>query len=196
PATLITTVNPPAPLLVAAGARLISESFSPPNGGIDAGETVTLNLMLQNVGSLDTANLVATLLNTGGVINASGPQTYGALLAGGSPVGGVFTFTATGTNGGSIMATLQLQDGTNNLGKLAFTYGLGGTITLANQSVINIPDSGPAALYPSPIFVSGIVGLVGKVTVTLNSISHTFPDDLDVLLVAPNGHSALLMSDA
>ena len=34
-----------------------------------------------------------------------------------------------------------------------------------------------------------------KVTVKLNSLSHTFPNDIDVLLVGPGGQTAVIMSD-
>ncbi|MFN2468419.1 MAG: hypothetical protein ABR521_09880 [Gaiellaceae bacterium] len=36
----------------------------------------------------------------------------------------------------------------------------------------------------------------GGVSVTLNSVTHDFPDDIDVLLVGPTGASVVLMSDA
>ena len=37
---------------------------------------------------------------------------------------------------------------------------------------------------------------VVQVRAVLTNLSHSFPDDLDILLVAPNGRSTLLMSDA
>lgn len=55
---------------------------------------------------------------------------------------------------------------------------------------------GPAGLYPSPITVSGLEGSITKVTVTLNSVTSSFPDNVDILLVGPDGKQALLMSDA
>ncbi|MEO6391046.1 MAG: VCBS repeat-containing protein [Pyrinomonadaceae bacterium] len=54
---------------------------------------------------------------------------------------------------------------------------------------------GKANPYPSNIVVAGLTGTVSKVTVTLNQINHTFPDDLDVLLVGPVGQMAMIMSD-
>ena len=37
--------------------------------------------------------------------------------------------------------------------------------------------------------------LITKVTVKLNNLSHTFPADIDVLLVGPGGQNAIIMSD-
>ncbi|PSF35665.1 hypothetical protein C7H19_15600 [Aphanothece hegewaldii CCALA 016] len=66
----------------------------------------------------------------------------------------------------------------------------------SNFSSITINDVGAASLYPSSINVSGLTGLITKVTVTLRNMSHSFPDDVDILLVGPNGQKTLLMSDA
>jgi plastocyanin/subtilisin-like proprotein convertase family protein len=78
------------------------------------------------------------------------------------------------------------------------------TVQLCSQTLINILDHGPNPTdtpgpglpYPSTIAVSGMSGFVSNVRVVLNNVNHTFPDDLDVLLVAPDGRKVLLMSDA
>src|SRR5206468_3603477 len=48
----------------------------------------------------------------------------------------------------------------------------------------------------SVINISGMSGNISNVTVTLRGLSHTFPDDLDILLVGPGGQTLMLMSDA
>jgi subtilisin-like proprotein convertase family protein len=73
------------------------------------------------------------------------------------------------------------------------------TSTFANTAAITIPGtgtSGPASPYPSTITIAGFTGTVARVTVTLKQLSHTFPDDVDVLLVGPTGAKFILMSDA
>jgi subtilisin-like proprotein convertase family protein len=65
----------------------------------------------------------------------------------------------------------------------------------ANLTGISIPDSGVANPYPSAIEVSNHVGLVSKVNVNLVNFTHTSTDDVDLLLVAPNGRKVVLMSD-
>ena len=115
----------PVPLIVASGSTLTSESCSPGNGVIDPGETVTVNFALQNFGSADTSNLVATLIATNGVTPLSGPQAYGVVAAGGAAVSQPFTFIATGACGDHITATLQLQDGPTNLSSVAYDFALG-----------------------------------------------------------------------
>lgn len=68
--------------------------------------------------------------------------------------------------------------------------------TGANIEQISISDLGTALPYPSGIQISGINGLVTDVVVGLENFSHDSPDDVDILLVAPDGRNVVLMSDA
>ncbi|EEF60482.1 conserved repeat domain protein [Pedosphaera parvula Ellin514] len=113
------------PVLSGAGVTLSAETCFPTNNAVDPGESVTMSFALQNVGTLPTTNLTATLLATGGVTSPSGSQNYGALTAGGAATGRPFTFTASGTCGGTITATMQLQDGATSLGTVNFQIQLG-----------------------------------------------------------------------
>ncbi|WP_110543398.1 S8 family serine peptidase, partial [Microcystis aeruginosa] len=65
----------------------------------------------------------------------------------------------------------------------------------SNPNPITIPDGGTSSPYPSTINVSGLSGNINSLKVTLTNLSHTWPDDIDVLLVGPTGAKALLMSD-
>jgi hypothetical protein len=74
-----------------------------------------------------------------------------------------------------------------------------GTI-FTNTTPITI-STGPAnngVPYPSTIAVSGVTGTIpstpGSLKVTLNNFSHTFPDDMGLVLVGPTG-AALLLQD-
>lgn len=145
------------PVISPTGASLVTEGCSPGNGAIDPGEVVTVNFSLQDTGTAPTTNLVATLLSTNGVTAPSGPQSYGALIAGGAAVARSFTFTATGTCGGMILPTLQLQDGPQNLGTASFTLFLGVPTTSYSQNFDGV--SAPAlpsawASSPSGIWVT------------------------------------------
>jgi uncharacterized repeat protein (TIGR01451 family) len=130
------------------------------------------------------------------VTNPDAPKNYGAVIAGGPAVAQNFTFTATGTNGGTITAVLQLQDGATSHGAVPFVFNLGSrTNKFANTNSITILDSLPASTYPSTINVIGVAGSVSRLTVTLSNLSHTFPGDIDILLVSPTGQKMILMSD-
>ena len=61
---------------------------------------------------------------------------------------------------------------------------------------ITINDLTTATPYPSTCVVSGVSGTVSDVNVNLDGMSHTFPDDVDMLLVSPDGQNAIFMSDA
>ena len=89
---------------------------------------------LRNVGLKSTSDLTATLLGGNGVVSPSGPQSYGVLIPGGSSASGTFTFTASGQCGDGVLATMQLQDGSLNLGVLTFPLILGQPASVFTQS--------------------------------------------------------------
>jgi len=73
----------------------------------------------------------------------------------------------------------------------------------ANATAVNIPGTGTGSSsgstgssYPSNITVSGMSGNVYKVTVKLNNLTHSWPGDIDMMLVGPDGTTnAVIMSD-
>lgn len=191
-ASVVTVFSAPAPSIIAGTPQFVS---GPANGSIVPGQTATVSLPLINVGTADTTNLVATLLATNGVTPSS-LISYGVLAHGGGTAAKSFTFTANGSSGGIVTATLLLADGNNNLGTVSFPFNLPATNTFANTGAIIIPDHGPASPYPAVISVSNVAGVVSKATVTLSNYNHQFPNDVEVLLVAPSGQNLVLMAGA
>jgi uncharacterized repeat protein (TIGR01451 family) len=64
--------------------------------------------------------------------------------------------------------------------------------------LIIIPDVGPGSPYPSIIQVSTLTNgltnlLVSKVTASLNGFMHSFPHDVEAVLVSPTGQELVLM---
>ena len=97
-----------------------------------------------------------------------------------------------------ISALLAMCTAVIPLNAVALDFG-----PFSDSIAITIPASGtgattgaPATPYPSTITVSGVLGQITTVTVTLSGLFHTFPSDIDVLLVGPGGQKLLLMSDA
>jgi subtilisin-like proprotein convertase family protein len=68
-------------------------------------------------------------------------------------------------------------------------------LAFANPAAITIND-GTATPYPSNVVVSGLPtsGVTVK-NVTINGLSHTWSDDVDILLQSPSGQNVILMSD-
>jgi VCBS repeat-containing protein len=74
------------------------------------------------------------------------------------------------------------------------------TFTATNSTSIAIPANqstgvGAASPSPSTISVSGLTGVVTHLSVTFNNLSHDSLNDIDALLVAPDGTNMYLMSD-
>ncbi|HEY0548650.1 MAG TPA: HYR domain-containing protein, partial [Verrucomicrobiae bacterium] len=71
--------------------------------------------------------------------------------------------------------------------------------TFCNPGNIDFADTAPGVaknLYPSHMFVSGVAGSIASVNLKLNGINHPRPDDMDFLLVAPNGATFVAMTDS
>jgi subtilisin-like proprotein convertase family protein len=77
--------------------------------------------------------------------------------------------------------------------------------TFSNSAAIAINDptadcdvtaQGPADPYPSPIQVSDQSGSVTDANVTITGFSHTYPADVRILLVGPQGQTTDLMDES
>jgi len=100
---------------------------------------------------------------------------------------------------GTSTITISVSDGTLSVSDvflLTVDSAFIGSRSFANTLAITIPNSGAVSLYPSTINVIGMSGSISDVIVTLSGVTHTNPDDLDILLVSPDGQKLLLMSDA
>jgi len=69
------------------------------------------------------------------------------------------------------------------------------TFCNATSIVMGAGAGAPAAPFPSNIVVASLPPLIAKVTVQINNFGHTFPDDVDMLLVGPGGQNAIIWSD-
>jgi subtilisin-like proprotein convertase family protein len=70
----------------------------------------------------------------------------------------------------------------------------------ANPTGIAVPTEGytygAATPVASGISLSGVSGKITDVNVALSDVWHSYPDDIDLLLVGPHGQEVILMSDA
>jgi subtilisin-like proprotein convertase family protein len=102
------------------------------------------------------------------------------------------TFTVTLNNAASVESRVSYStvDGTAT-----------GAVTQTSGTAITIPNgaptttSGAANPYPAPLTVAGLTGNIQRIAVRLNALTHTFPDDVDILLVGPGGQNVMLVSD-
>jgi subtilisin-like proprotein convertase family protein len=68
--------------------------------------------------------------------------------------------------------------------------------TFSNTTPIGIPTLGRANLYPSVITLSGAPINISTISVTLHNLTHSYPADLNVLLVSPAEQTTYLMANA
>lgn len=180
-----------APAIAAGNWTLAAESATPTNGAVDPGETVAVSFTLKNSGNLATSNLVATLVASGNVLAPSSPQAYGSLAASGGTAARPFTFTAAGTCGSNITATLQLQDGTNNLGVVGFAITLGGASAGRVQTFAQNFDSVTVPALPSGWSATTVSGTANGWVTSKSSYSSSPNSAFDSDSASP-GQNALV----
>jgi uncharacterized repeat protein (TIGR01451 family) len=111
-----------------------------------------------------------------------------ATLQGASVMGGRLNVTFRAR---SDMSDLNTTNNTVTLSAMAVEPG-----SYFNPGEIIIRDGAAALPYPSTVQVFGLTGVVDKVRVTLLDVRHTFPADIQALLVSPDGRQVLLMAGA
>ena len=192
---VVESFNPPNALVNTSG---IVVSDAAPGGDGDGfpepGETLTLTVPVDN--------------NSGGAVNnvtvqvqGGSTATYGTINDGqtvtrtltyqvpaATPCGSLLTltFNLNSSAGGPVTSTKDIRIGA--------PVG-GAPVTFSNTAAITINDNAPATPYPSNITVSGLSGNK-NIKLTLTGFAHTFPSDVDVLLVGPGGQKFVPMSDA
>jgi Subtilase family/HYR domain len=177
-ALVITNVTPSGAQasITSAGATLVSESCTPANGALDPNEGVTVSFCIQNVGSANTSSaLTGTLQATGGVTGPSGAQTYGVVVAGGPPVCRNFSFTVSGTCGGTVTATIHFQDGATDLGNVTYTFTLGVLNTVFTQNFDGVTAPALPAGWTTS-FVNGGTCTAGSNWATTTTNVDTAPN--------------------
>jgi subtilisin-like proprotein convertase family protein len=103
------------------------------------------------------------------------------------------THSGTVTFSGAAGATASvLGVATNPVLQYAFTNTA--AITINDAAVGDIPAAGSP--YPSAIIVGGLTGVVNHVAVTLRGFTHSYPHDVGVLLVDPEGHKVVVMANS
>lgn len=70
------------------------------------------------------------------------------------------------------------------------------THTFSNQAPIIINPFDNATPWPSSITVDNLTGQIIKASVILNGLTHSHPDDIDAVLISPEGVGIMLMSDS
>jgi subtilisin-like proprotein convertase family protein len=113
-------------------------------------------------------------------------------------VGTNLLIAAAGVQTGSSQITVLVTNPSNLTANATFKFNVapGSTNVYANTRQIVINDNAAANPYPSTITVSGLAGNISKVTATVVGLAHTFPSDVSILLVGPQGQKVVLMSRA
>ena len=104
------------------------------------------------------------------------------------------SFTVTLANGGASERRVSYITGDGTATSGAF----------ASSGKILVPSSGtgsssgggaPAGPYPATVNVSGLGGTITRVKVLLRGVRHSYPGDMDLLLVGPTGARIMILSD-
>jgi len=137
---------------------------------------------LNSNGSLDTSfhgdGKLNTVITSDDAAQAVAIQNDGKIVVGGSPSSGTVNFALT-----RFLGDPQKSFTNQN--------SIGPPDRTANANPPGVPSN-----YPSIADINGATGTVTKVRVTLTNVTHTFPGDLDIVLVGPQGQRTILMSDA
>ena len=163
-----------------AAASLVSLALTPSTGSVMMGQTAQFKATGNySDGSMtDLSAAVSWTSSASGIASVSANGLATGLTAGTASI-------AAYVSGFSASAALTVKSNTPS-----------GPVTLVSTRAMTIPSIGLASPYFTTINASGLPGVVSKVSVTLNNVTHTWPHDINVMLVGPAGQKAMLMRHA
>lgn len=166
----------------------VSDSTGDNDGFPEPGENLVLSVPVTNTTGSTVTGVSVT--QTGGQT-----QSYGD-IANGATVTRTFNYTVpAGAACGSIhVVTFSLTSAVGTNSGITRSFRLGRANGAFNTANIVINDNAAANPYPSTINVSGISG-PANVRVSFTGLNHTFPDDIDMVLVGPGGQKMVIISD-
>lgn len=165
-------------------------------------------MLMSDVGGTNSATNLTLMFDdtAGSSLPDSGPITAGVYRPTNFEPGDSFPAPApVGAPSARLLASLNgtvangewklfvVDDSGNNVGDISGGWSL---FVENRTDVISFAGTSVANPYPSEVTVSGVVGHITRITVAIQNFSHTSPDDVDILLVAPDGRKVVLMSDA
>ncbi len=171
----------------------VSDAPGNNNGYPEPGEPVLLTVPLAN----DSG---ATITNVTVQAETGLPVSYGDILNGQTVSRNInYTIPSSAPCGGEFVITFNINSSagarvetrTINTG---FPSG-GAPVIFTNSTPLTLPAVGASSPYGTTLNVAGLVGRK-RIKVELTGLNHTYPGDLDVLLVGPGGQKFIVMSDA
>ena len=171
----------------------VSDASGNNDGYFEPGETLALTIPLTNATG---ATITGVTLQVAG----GGSASYGS-IAGGQTVSQNINFPVPldAPCPGNYAVTLNIN-GSNGPRTETRNIFLGVPVggapqTFTNSAPLSIPSVGASTPYGTAIDVSGVTGN-RKIKLELTGFTHTFPGDVDVLLVGPAGQKFVVLSDA
>jgi subtilisin-like proprotein convertase family protein len=182
------------PNAIAVDPFSVSDSTGDNDGFPEPGENVLLSVAVKN------PNTGATINNVQVNVNGGPNVSYGNIADGATVTHQIpFTIPPATPCGSLLTVTINVSSALGAQAPQTRTFRVGTPVggapaTFSNATAITINDNAPATPYPSNITVSGLTGNK-NIKVKMTGMSHTFPGDLDILLVGPGGQKMEIMSD-
>ncbi|MCS6873352.1 MAG: M36 family metallopeptidase [Pyrinomonadaceae bacterium] len=173
---------------------VVSDSPGDNDGYPEPGENLLISVSVRN-------NTGATINNVFANINGGPNVSYGNIADGQTVTRQIpYTVPASAPCGSmhQIQINVSSDVGTQAPVTREFRLGVpvgGPPVTFSNTQTLTIPDNGPTTPYGTTINVSGLTGNK-KIKFEVTGITHTFPADLDFLLVGPGGQKYIFLSDS
>ena len=164
----------------------VSDTTGDNDGFPEPGENVLLNISVIN------PSTGAAITNVQVNVNGGANVSYGTIADGATVANAIpFTVPPAALCGSMHQITINVTSSVGAQAPVTKEFRLGAPVggagaTFTSSTAVTIPDVGPAVPYNTDIAVTGLTGNK-TMKLEITGITHTFPGDLDFLLVGPGG---------